>query len=160
MVIQLDIALCNRDQLVFASGSLVGKQIKRWTYLERAGHIVEAWMRDFGELCGKFPRGNITQLDRHRRLCLTTNGPIYPLIGQDPRAGYKKCGYTYDTTGYAEVLFSLDIRPAIKGMPRAIMGSLVTKYIASGCAARFLLPSKQEAYLSLLWDIVENSPAW
>ena len=74
--LRLDIALFNRDHLVCASGSLVGKLTKRCAYLARAGNIVAAWMRECVDLCGEFPRGDIAQLDRHIRLCLTTVGPI------------------------------------------------------------------------------------
>ena len=157
---QMDIALFNRGQILCASGSVVRKQINRWAYLERAGHIVAAWMRDCGDLCGKSHRRDIARLDRHLRLCLTTECRIYFPIGQWPRAGCRTCGYTYYATGFAGVLFSLSIRPEIKGASRDITESLVTKYIASGCAACFLLPSNQEVYISLLEDIVGNSPAW
>ena len=114
-VAQLAIAIFNRDHLVCASGSLVFNQIKRVAYLERAGRIVAVWMRDFGDLCEKSHLGNIAQLGRRLRLCLTTEGHMYFSICQEPRDGYRKRGYTYYDTGFAYVLFSLDIRPEIKG---------------------------------------------
>ena len=74
-----------------------------------------SWMRECGDLCEKLTQGRVAQLDRQLRLCLTREGPIYFIKGKESRSGYRRCGYTYYTCGFAEDLYSAAIRPDIKG---------------------------------------------
>ena len=90
---------------------------------------------------------------------MTKNGPIYFIEGREARSPYRLSGYTYYTADFAEILFSEAIRPEIKGRPRAIMESILSRFIAAGCESSFLLPSKQEVYLSILGDILSFSNA-
>ena len=153
-VLRLITALFNRDQLLSASGLILGVNFERGPYLQRPCAIVAAWMSLCVDFFGRFENGEITQLDRHLRLCLTKNGPIYFIKGQEARSSYRLSGYTYYTADFAEILFSVAIRPGIKGMPLAIMDSFRSIYIASGCESCFLLPSKQDVYMSILDDIL------
>ena len=106
---------------------------------------------------GGFEIGGITQFDRHIRLCLTKNGPIYFIKGQEARSSYRLSGYTYYAADFAEIPFIVAIKPEIKGRPRAIMDSILSIYIASCCESCSLPPPRQEVYMSILDDILSFS---
>merc|ERR1712112_67684 len=95
-------------------------------------------MRDCGDSCEKFASGKVTSLDRHLRLCLTRNGPIYFIKGARGASDYRKCGYVYFTAEFAELLFATAIRPEIKGRQHSIKEAIESFFLSSGCESTFL----------------------
>ena len=105
--------------------------------MERAASIVAEWMRDCGDSREKFASGKVTRLDRHQRLFLARNGPIYFTTGAGDASTCRKCGYVYFATEFAEILFATAIRPEIKGRQHSIKEAIESAFLPSGCELRF-----------------------
>ena len=151
---RLIIALFRRDQILTASGLLLGVNAERAPYLQQSRSIVAAWMSQCVNFYGEFASGEITQIDRHGRLCLTRDGPKYFIKGKEALSPYRISGYTYYTAEFAALLYSVAIKPETKSKLRTIMDSAMSICIASGCESCFLLPSRPVVYLHILEDIV------
>ena len=91
---RLIIAIFNRDQILTDSGLLLCVNVERAPYLQQSSSIVAAWVSHCVNFYGGFAGGEITQIDRHIRLCITRGGPKYFVNGQAALSPYRLIGYT------------------------------------------------------------------
>ena len=152
-VFQLAKALYNRDQVISAFDMVTGRPPSGGRYLERASGQIATWINEDATSGDGILSGYVTQVDRHLSLCLTDAGPRYALKGSAALSGMRKRGYTYYTSQFAELLFSVAVRPEIKGRPRAVQEELLRHFISIGCENAFLLPTRNSLILGLLGDV-------
>ena len=102
--------------------------------------------------------GYVAQANRHLSLRLTDAVPRYALKGPAALSGVRKQGYTYYTRQFSELLFIVDVRPEIKGRPRAARGESLGSFSASGAQTRSCFRRATASYLDYWRTYVQVSP--
>ena len=71
---------------------------------------------------------------------------------------HRRDGYVYYDETCAELVYSIAVRPNVKGRPRATREALLVRYIRIGCEYAILIPSMQAFYQRVLEDDLSITP--